>query len=100
MISFDSGMRRQALTSIHGVLTNLVMQPPRVNNRHSNVDAGKIRQELSELQPFWDAYLSIAKPREHTFSLGNMQAGERDMYLSCEFWWTLLELLVKESDKP
>jgi len=91
---FDSTMRVQTLQTIKAKLHALINRPPREHGNAYKVDLAQVEKVLIEIRPFWDAYLAVTKPRDNMYGLRNMNAEEREMYLTCEFWLERLESLA------
>lgn len=96
----DYNTRQSILDSIHTQLFNLVNNPPRTGNstHGKRVDTSQITNKLNECRPFWDAYLAVSRVEEpSSYVLRDMTDKEREQYLHCKWWFTMLDSVLNVS---
>jgi hypothetical protein len=92
-------VRQQVLQTVYSTLFDLINDPPRqVGQPGVPLNLHQVRQVINEIRPFWLSYLQAAKTESKTWTVNNMVEHERNKYLSCQWWFELLEERLKEED--
>lgn len=97
MSTFEA--RQQVLSTLRDELYELLINPPKLRGSDYVVDIGQVSEKLAGLEPFWQAYIQVAKVEKDRYAVRNMQQDERAKYLSCLWWRAMLEATIEQASR-